>query len=134
MDFLFASQDASTASLTWCCSLMADHPEMLARVRAEQEALRPHNEPVTADMLAKMTYTRQASLAALLLAGGWLGGSFGASDEANSLVRSLITLPSRPQVILEVLRFRPPATMVPQVAAVPFKVSQASFASRAANL
>lgn len=32
MDFLFASQDASTASLVWMISLMADHPDILAKV------------------------------------------------------------------------------------------------------
>jgi hypothetical protein len=33
MDFLFASQDASTASLVWTLCLMADHPDVLAKVR-----------------------------------------------------------------------------------------------------
>ena len=33
MDFLFASQDASTASLVWMISLMADHPDVLQKVR-----------------------------------------------------------------------------------------------------
>lgn len=32
MDFLFASQDASTASLVWMLSLMADFPEVLEKV------------------------------------------------------------------------------------------------------
>ncbi len=32
MDFLFASQDASTASLVWTITLMAEHPDVLARV------------------------------------------------------------------------------------------------------
>lgn len=32
MDFLFASQDASTASLTWTLTLLADHPEVLQKV------------------------------------------------------------------------------------------------------
>ena len=32
MDFLFASQDASTASLTWMIALMADHPDILQKV------------------------------------------------------------------------------------------------------
>ena len=35
MDFLFASQDASTASLTWMINLMADHPDVLAKVCAD---------------------------------------------------------------------------------------------------
>jgi cytochrome P450 len=34
MDFLFASQDASTASLVWTMCLMADHPDILQKVRA----------------------------------------------------------------------------------------------------
>jgi cytochrome P450 family 710 subfamily A protein len=33
MDFLFASQDASTASLTWIFALLDEHPEVLAKVR-----------------------------------------------------------------------------------------------------
>ena len=32
MDFLFASQDASTASLVWMMSLMADFPDVLEKV------------------------------------------------------------------------------------------------------
>ena len=41
MDFLFASQDASTASLCWLLTLMADHPEVLAKVRAAFRFARP---------------------------------------------------------------------------------------------
>ena len=33
MDFLFASQDASTASLVWLTCIMADRPDILAKVR-----------------------------------------------------------------------------------------------------
>ena len=32
MDFLFASQDASTASLTWIFAFLRQHPEVLAKV------------------------------------------------------------------------------------------------------
>ena len=32
MDFLFASQDASTASLVWLTCIMADRPDILAKV------------------------------------------------------------------------------------------------------
>jgi cytochrome P450 family 710 subfamily A protein len=32
MDFLFASQDASTASLVWLTCLLADRPHILAKV------------------------------------------------------------------------------------------------------
>ena len=38
MDFLFASQDASTASLVWTLCLMADHPDILQKVRAAGDA------------------------------------------------------------------------------------------------
>lgn len=60
MDFLFASQDASTASLVWTITLMAEHPDVLARVREEQERLRPDlSAPVTGEVLNEMHYTRQ---------------------------------------------------------------------------
>jgi cytochrome P450 family 710 subfamily A protein len=36
MDFLFASQDASTASLVWTITMMAERPEILARVGREE--------------------------------------------------------------------------------------------------
>jgi cytochrome P450 family 710 subfamily A protein len=87
MDFLFASQDASTASLVWTLALMADHPEVLARVREEQEAVRGGDrlkETLTAERLAAMPFTRQ--------------------------------------VVREILRYRPPAPMVPQVAMRPFRL------------
>ncbi|GIL60159.1 hypothetical protein Vafri_14781 [Volvox africanus] len=86
MDFLFASQDASTASLVWTITLMAEHPEILARVRDEQERLRPDlDAPVTGDVLNEMSFTRQ--------------------------------------VVKEILRYRPPAPMVPQRAQAPFKLT-----------
>ncbi|KAK4526335.1 hypothetical protein GAYE_SCF23G4249 [Galdieria yellowstonensis] len=76
MDFLFASQDASTASLTWTLALMADHPDILKRVQEEQKRLRPNNEPLSFELVENMTFTRQ--------------------------------------VVKEILRYRPPAVMVPQ--------------------
>lgn len=86
MDFLFASQDASTASLVWVTCLMAEHPEVLAKVREEQHRLRPDLEAtITGELLAEMQYTRQ--------------------------------------VVKEVLRYRPPAPMVPQVAQKPFRLT-----------
>lgn len=78
MDFLFASQDASTASLTWICAMTATHPDILAKVRTEQATVRANNEPLSYELLEKMTYTRA--------------------------------------VVLELLRYRPPAPMVPQLA------------------
>lgn len=35
MDFLFASQDASTASLVWTLTQMAEHPEVLEKVGSQ---------------------------------------------------------------------------------------------------
>ena len=37
MDFLFASQDASTASLVWTVTLMAEHPDVLAKVTGVED-------------------------------------------------------------------------------------------------
>ncbi|KAK9823344.1 hypothetical protein WJX72_002058 [[Myrmecia] bisecta] len=86
MDFLFASQDASTASLVWTTCLMAEYPDVLAKVREEQARVRPDPDAlVTGAVLAEMTYTRQ--------------------------------------VVKEVLRFRPPAPMVPQIAQKDFQLT-----------
>uniref|UniRef100_A0A383WDD1 sterol 22-desaturase n=1 Tax=Tetradesmus obliquus TaxID=3088 RepID=A0A383WDD1_TETOB len=95
MDFLFASQDASTASLVWVLTQMADHPDVLQRVRDEQQAARPDlDATITGDTLAAMPYTRQ--------------------------------------VVKEVLRFRPPAPMVPQVAMKPFNLTPSYTAPKGA--
>jgi hypothetical protein len=52
--------DASTASLVWVLTQMAEHPEVLERVRAEQQAARPDlGATITGDPLAAMPYTRQ---------------------------------------------------------------------------
>lgn len=60
MDFLFASQDASTASLCWIVTNMAEHPDVLAKVREEQERVRPDlSVPITGKLLDEMHYTRQ---------------------------------------------------------------------------
>ena len=59
--FLFASQDASSASLTWTVSLMADHPDTLARVRAEQYAVRGKNldKVIDGELMNDLPFTRQ---------------------------------------------------------------------------
>ena len=85
MDFLFASQDASTASLCWVLALMSEYPDILARVREEQRRARPNDEPVTYESLDAMPFTRQ--------------------------------------VVMEVLRYRPPAMMVPQLASKDIKLT-----------
>jgi len=58
--FLFASQDATSAASTWLFQIMADRPDLLAKVREENLRVRngDRNAPFTMDMLEKMTYTR----------------------------------------------------------------------------
>lgn len=86
LDFLFASQDASTASLTWTCALaLTGNPSILERVRKEQLAVRPNDEPVTTDLLAAMPFANQ--------------------------------------VVMELLRYRPPATLVPHIALKDFQLT-----------
>eukprot|EP00339_Tiarina_fusa_P013765 CAMPEP_0117007806 /NCGR_PEP_ID=MMETSP0472-20121206/7555_1 /TAXON_ID=693140 ORGANISM="Tiarina fusus, Strain LIS" /NCGR_SAMPLE_ID=MMETSP0472 /ASSEMBLY_ACC=CAM_ASM_000603 /LENGTH=428 /DNA_ID=CAMNT_0004709681 /DNA_START=167 /DNA_END=1450 /DNA_ORIENTATION=+ len=85
LDFLFAAQDASTASLVWVMQLLADNPEILKKVRQEQNRVRPNDECVTATNLVEMEYTHR--------------------------------------VMKEVLRYRPPATMVPHQALQDFAVT-----------
>jgi len=86
LDFLFASQDASTSSLTFTVHLLAQHHDIRSRVREEQDRVRPDKAaPITWDVLQAMTYTRQ--------------------------------------VMREVLRLRPPATIVPHIAKDGFKIN-----------
>ena len=58
--FLFASQDATSSACTWLFQLMADRPELLARIREENLAVRNGNRDVrfSLEMLEKLTYTR----------------------------------------------------------------------------
>lgn len=58
--FLFASQDATSSASTWLFQLMADRPEILDRVRAENLAVRDGDRDVrfSMDILEKMPYTR----------------------------------------------------------------------------
>lgn len=58
--FLFASQDATSSACTWLFQLMADRPEVLDRVRAENLAARG-GDPKTRfsmDLLENLPYTR----------------------------------------------------------------------------
>eukprot|EP00274_Cyanoptyche_gloeocystis_P004282 CAMPEP_0196659646 /NCGR_PEP_ID=MMETSP1086-20130531/36008_1 /TAXON_ID=77921 /ORGANISM="Cyanoptyche gloeocystis , Strain SAG4.97" /LENGTH=399 /DNA_ID=CAMNT_0041993705 /DNA_START=179 /DNA_END=1375 /DNA_ORIENTATION=+ len=59
LDFIFASQDASTSSLVWMTQFLADYPDVLAKVREEQARLRPNKEPLTEEILQEMIFTRQ---------------------------------------------------------------------------
>jgi C-22 sterol desaturase len=58
--FLFASQDASSSATTWLFQLLADRPEILAKVREENLLARggDKHRPLTIDMLESMKYTR----------------------------------------------------------------------------
>lgn len=58
--FLFASQDATSSASTWLFQLMADRPEVLDKVRAENLAVRKGDRNVrfSMDILENMPYTR----------------------------------------------------------------------------
>ena len=58
--FLFASQDATSSACTWLFQLMADRPEVLDRVRAENLAARKGDTSVrfSMDLLENLPYTR----------------------------------------------------------------------------
>ena len=58
--FLFASQDATSSACTWLFQLMADRPEILDRVRAENLAARngDRNVRFSMDLLENLPYTR----------------------------------------------------------------------------
>jgi len=96
LDFLFASQDASTSSLTFTIHLLCEHPDVLQRVREENfrilrssggvKAAGTATTPITGDMLPHLRYT-------------W-------------------------QVMKEILRYRPPATMVPHATKKPFPLTE----------
>jgi C-22 sterol desaturase len=60
LSFLFASQDAMSSAIVWMFQLTADHPEVLAKVREEQERLRGGDldAPLTFDLVQDMVYTR----------------------------------------------------------------------------
>jgi C-22 sterol desaturase len=57
---LFASQDAMTSAIVYLFQLMADHPEILAKVREEQYRIRGADieGQTTLDMVDDMVYTR----------------------------------------------------------------------------
>lgn len=60
LSFIFASQDAMTSSLTYLFQHLADHPDILAKLREEQRVLRGDDagSSITLDIVDKMTYTR----------------------------------------------------------------------------
>ena len=84
---LFAAQDALNSATTWMFQLVAEHPDVLERVRNEQLAFRENDtqQNFQPAMLERMNYTQC--------------------------------------VVREVLRFRPPAVMVPLMAEKKFQLS-----------
>nr|BAK09507.1 cytochrome P450 [Postia placenta] len=58
--FLFASQDAMSSGLIYGFQHLADHPEVLAKVREEQERVRAGDfeKPMTLEMMDEMSYLR----------------------------------------------------------------------------
>ncbi|KAK9318970.1 cytochrome P450 [Lipomyces orientalis] len=65
--FLFASQDASSSATTWLFQILADRPDVFAKVREEQLRVRDYdvNKRLTIDMVDKMTYTHMVVKEAL---------------------------------------------------------------------
>ncbi|KAJ5175575.1 Cytochrome P450 61 [Penicillium canariense] len=57
--FLFASQDASSSATTWLFQILAQRPDVLARLREENLAARggDRNRPFDLPMLESLTYT-----------------------------------------------------------------------------
>ncbi|KAI3843082.1 hypothetical protein MKX03_018337 [Papaver bracteatum] len=62
-DFLYAAQDASTSSLLWAVTLLAQNPEILLKVRTEVSQLwSPEcGRLITAEILREMKYTEAVS-------------------------------------------------------------------------
>lgn len=59
LDFLFASQDASTSSLVWVFEFLSRNEHVWQSVRIEQDSERPNDEPLTLKMLEKMDVTNR---------------------------------------------------------------------------
>jgi len=60
LSFLFASQDAMSSGLVYEFQHLADHPDILAKVREEQERVRKgdYQKALTLEMIDEMTYLR----------------------------------------------------------------------------
>ncbi|KAI0090029.1 cytochrome P450 [Irpex rosettiformis] len=58
--FLFASQDAMSSGLIYGFQHLADHPEVLAKIKEEQERVRrgDYEKPLTLEMMDEMPYLR----------------------------------------------------------------------------
>jgi C-22 sterol desaturase len=60
LSFLFASQDAMSSGVVYMFQHLADHPEILVKVREEQDRLRGGDidMPTTLEMMDEMVYTK----------------------------------------------------------------------------
>ncbi|KAI5949335.1 ERG5 [Candida jiufengensis] len=60
--FLFASQDASSSLACWLFQIVADRPDVAAKIREEQLRVRNNDPsvPLTLDLINEMTYTNYA--------------------------------------------------------------------------
>jgi hypothetical protein len=60
LSFLFASQDAMTSAIVYLFQLMANNPEILAKVREEQYRVRNNDvdAPLSLESVDEMVYTR----------------------------------------------------------------------------
>ena len=113
LDFLFASQDASTASLTWIFALLDQHPDVLAKVRTcvcngiwaiDTHGCRSARSKSACALTTSRCHLRRVALVPLschVILSPW---------------QVLEQLTYTRAVIKELLRFRPPATFVPQMA------------------
>ena len=65
--FLFASQDASSSLACWLFQLVADRPDVAAKVREEQMRIRNNDPlvPLSLDLINEMTYTNHVVKEAL---------------------------------------------------------------------
>ncbi|ORX52049.1 cytochrome P450 [Hesseltinella vesiculosa] len=61
LTFLFASQDATSSALTWAFQLLADHPDVLEKIRAEQMRVRNGNvnQELSLELMEESPYLRQ---------------------------------------------------------------------------
>jgi cytochrome P450 len=58
LTFLIAGLETTSVALTWTFALLAQHPEVLQRVRAEHRAVCGKNQPPRPDQLAQLPYAR----------------------------------------------------------------------------